>query len=92
MKIKRASLIIKIVIVAIILYAGINLVTMKAQVSGARNRRDELQTEVDSTMKTNSELEYAINHSDNKETLEDIARNKLGLVNPGEKIFYDVSN
>lgn len=92
MKIKRASLVIKIVIVAIILYAGINLVTTKTQVSEARERRDALQIEVDNTMKTNLELEYAINHSDDEETLEDIARNKLGLVEPGEKIFYDVSN
>ena len=92
MKFKRASLITKIVILAIILYAGISLVSLKVQVSGAREERDELQSEVDKVQQTNAELQYAIDHSTDPETIEDIARNKLGLVKPGEKIFYDVSN
>ena len=92
MKFKRAGLITKIVILAIIVYAGISLVSLKVQVSDARETRDELQTQVDSVLQTNTELQYAIDHSTDPETIEDIARNKLGLVKPGEKIFYDVNN
>lgn len=92
MKLKRASLITKIVIVAIVVYSVINLVSLKVQVSEAQEKRDELQAEVDEALQTNSELQYAIEHSDDSETIEDIARNKLGLVKPGEKIFYDISN
>ena len=92
MKFKRASLITKIVILAIILYAGISLVSLKVQVSDAREKRDELQGKVDNVLQTNTELQYAVDHSTDPETKEDIARNKLGLVKPGEKIFYDVSN
>ena len=39
-----------------------------------------------------AELEYQIEHGADDETIEDIARNKLGLVYPGEKIFYDISD
>ncbi len=92
MKIRRASLISKIIILAIILYAGISLVSLKVQVSDAREKRDALQSQADSILKENTELDYSINHSADDETIEDIARNKLGLVKPGEKIFYDVSN
>ena len=92
MKFKRASLITKIVFLAIILYAGISLISLKVQVSEAREKRDELQEKVDGVLQTNTELQYAIDHSTDPETIEDIARNKLGLVKPGEKIFYDVSN
>ncbi|NLH00618.1 MAG: septum formation initiator family protein [Clostridiales bacterium] len=92
MKFRRASLITKIVILAIILYAGISLVSLKVQIADAREKRDELQSEVDNVLQTNTELQYAIEHSTDPETIEDIARNKLGLVKPGEKIFYDVSN
>ena len=92
MKFRRASLITKIVIAAIIVYAGITLVSLKLQVSEAREARDALQTQVDSELRTNEELDYAIAHSTDPETLADIARNKLGLVKPGEKIFYDVNN
>lgn len=92
MRFRRASLITKIVIAAIIVYAGITLVSLKVQVSEARDARDTLQTQVDGELRTNAELEYAIEHSTDPDTLADIARNKLGLVKPGEKIFYDVNN
>ena len=92
MKFKRAGLVTKIVILAIIVYAGISLVSLKVKVSDARETRDELQTQVDGVLQTNTELLYAIDHSTDPETIEDIARNKLGLVKPGEKIFYDVNN
>lgn len=92
MKFKRTGIVTKIVILAIIVYAGITLVSLKVQVSDARETRDQLQGEVDGVLQTNTELQYAIDHSTDPETIEDIARNKLGLVKPGEKIFYDVNN
>jgi len=92
MKFKRAGLITKIVILAIIVYAGITLVSLKMQVSDARETRDALQSQVDGVLQTNTELQYAIDHSTDPNTIEDIASNKLGLVKPGEKIFYDVNN
>ncbi|PKM74310.1 MAG: hypothetical protein CVU91_00115 [Firmicutes bacterium HGW-Firmicutes-16] len=92
MTFKRTGLITKIVILAIIVYAGITLVSLKVQVSDARAQRDELQTGVDGELQKNTELQYAIDHSTDPDTLEDIARSKLGLVKPGEKIFYDVNN
>ena len=91
MRIKRTSLLTKIVVVAIILYAGVTLVSLKVQVSAARQQREELRSQVSSITQTNTELQYAIDHSTDTETIEDIARDKLGLVKPGEKIFYDVS-
>jgi len=92
MKFRRASLVTKIVILAIIVYAGISLVSLKVQISDAREKRDELQGQVAGVLQTNTELQYAIDHSTDSETIQDIARDKLGLVKPGEKIFYDVNN
>lgn len=91
MKFKRSSIVTKIVILAIIVYAGISLVSLKVQVSGAREKRDTLQGQVDTALQNNTELQYQIDHSTDSETIEDIARDKLGLVKPGEKIFYDIS-
>lgn len=92
MKIKKSSLIIRIVIVALILYAGISLVTLKSQTQNAEERRDELQKQVDAAVQENEELQYAIEHSTDPEIIEDVARNDIGLVRPGEKLFYDVSD
>ncbi len=92
MKLKRASLVTKITILAIIVFAAISLVSINLQITQAQQKRDSLQKEVDSAMQTNTELQYAIDHSTDEETIEDIARGKLGLVKPGEKIFFDASN
>lgn len=92
MRFKRAGILTIIVILAIVVYVGSELVSLKTQVTTARQQRDELQGQVDEAQQTNAELEYAISHKDDPDTLEDIARNKLGLVKPDEKIFYDVNN
>ncbi len=81
MKIKKTSLIIRIVIVALVLYAGISLVNLKAQTKKAEKQSGELQEQVDDAVQENEELQYAIDHSTD-----------IGLVKPGEKIFYDVSD
>lgn len=91
MKLKRASIITKIVIMALVLYAGISLLGTKAKISQAVTEREDLRAEVTEVTQKNAELEYEIEHSEDEETYESIARNKLGLVKPGEKIFYDVS-
>ena len=40
----------------------------------------------------NAELQYQIDHSEDDDMIESVAREKLGLVKPGEKIFYDTSD
>lgn len=92
MKLKRAGIIIKIVILALVVYAGVSLITLKAQTAEAQEKRNELQQRVDETMQDNSELQYDIDHSTDPEIIEDVARNDIGLVKPGEKIFYDVGD
>ncbi len=91
MKLKRASLITKIIIIAAVVYAGLNLLSLKVQVSEAQEKRDSLKAQAEDVLQTNTELGYAIEHSSDPEIIEDIARGKLGLVLPGEKIFYDIS-
>jgi cell division protein FtsL len=90
MKLKRAGIITKLVILALLVYAGISLFALKQQTEQAKAQRDELQRRVDGALQENSELEYDLNHSDDPEIIEDIARNDIGLVRPEEKIFIDV--
>ena len=92
MRFKKAGILTIIVILAIVVYAVSSLVSLKSQMSEAREKRDALQVQVDKEQQINAELQYAISHSEDPETLEDIARNKLGLVKPGEKIFYDIND
>ena len=92
MKLKRASIFTKIVVIALIAYAAISLSATKNQIAEAEKEQAILQAQVDAALQENAELQYDIEHAGDPETIAEIARTKLGLVMPGEKIFYDVSN
>lgn len=92
MKLKKANLITKLLIVALALYAIVSIVTINGRVTKAEEDKAELQRQVDEMTQENAELQYQLDHSEDEETIEEIARNKLGLVLPGEKIFYDISD
>ena len=92
MKLKRASIFTKIVLLAVIVYAVVTLVDTRARVAEAEADRAALQAQVETMRQENAELKYDIDHAGDPEVLAEIARGKLGLVKPGEKIYYDVRN
>ena len=87
MKFKKAGIITKIVIAALLVYAVVSLVTVRSKTAALNAQTQQLQQQVTDMMQSNSELEYKIEHSEDADTIEEIARDKLGLVKPGEKIF-----
>lgn len=82
----------KLVIAALAIYAVISLVSVRARVDEAEQQRQALQAQVTEMTQENAELQYQIDHGTDDQTIEEIARDKLGLVLPGEKIFYDISD
>lgn len=92
MKFKKAGIITKIVIAALLVYAVVSLVTVRSKTAALNAQTQQLQQQVTDMTQSNAELEYKIGHSEDADTIEEIARDKLGLVKPGEKIFYDMSN
>ena len=92
MKFKKAGIITKIVIAALLVYAVVSLVTVRSKTAALNAQTQQLQQQVTDMTQFNAELEYKIEHSEDADTIEEIARDKLGLVKPGEKIFYDMSN
>ena len=91
MKLKRAGICTRIIILVLILYAVISLVTLNQVIVAGKIQKVALAEKVALLQRENAELEYEIAHSGDAETIENIARSKLGLVKPGEKIFYDIS-
>lgn len=92
MKFKKAGIITKIVIAALLIYAVASLVTVRSKTAALNAQKEQLQQQITDMTQSNAELEYKIEHSEDVDTVEEIARDKLGLVKPGEKIFYDMSN
>ncbi len=92
MKIKRAGIITKLVILILIVYAVITLITLRERIGEASAQESELEAARDDLRRTNENYRYEIDHSSDEDTIAEIARDKLGLVYPGERVFYDISN
>ena len=91
-KFKKTGFLMKVVIAALIIYGVANIASIRSQISQAERELSELQQKAQQLKQENAELEYEIAHADDDETIMDIARAKLGLVLPGEIIFFDIGN
>ena len=92
MKFKKASIFTTLVIAVLMLYAVISLVMVHRQTRQLQDRAATLQQQVSEMTQSNAKLQYQIDHSEDDDMIESVAREKLGLVKPGEKIFYDTSD
>lgn len=91
-KTKRASLLTKTVILAILIVVSISLLDLRARLSSAEQARDALQSQVDQQTQYNAELQDDIDNRDNPDVVLEVAKERLGLVNKDEVIFYDTTN
>ena len=92
MRFKHASLVMKILLLVLVVYATVTLVTLQAQVTEKNAEAAELQSSIDVAKQENLRLEQAIDALDTEEGIQDAARQKLGWVSKGEIIFYDRGN
>ncbi len=92
MKFKKSSLLLKLVVVAVVLYAGVTLMSLTGQVQEMEAQKEEKEAALVLAQQRNARMEDDIENVDSKEAVEDIARDQLGLVAPGETVFYDVGN
>ena len=92
MKFKKASIFTTLVIAVLMVYALISLFVVHRQTRQLQDRAATLQQQVSEMTQASAELQYQIDHSEDDDMIESVAREKLGLVKPGEKIFYDTSD
>lgn len=85
---KKAGLVTKIVIFILLGYTTIALLNLYRQVAAAEEEVTTLNQQVQTQKQRNLELTEAIANSDKLESRKDIAREKLGLLESGEKVFY----
>jgi len=82
----------KIIVFALIIYAGISLITIHRRIETARTDLSGVRRAVAELELSNAELEYEIENYSEPDVIADIARSNLGLVLPGEIVFYDVGS
>lgn len=81
-----------LVIAILIALVGVQLIHLRAQIESAQNQLTALKSDLDSAKQANDALASALEKADDPEFLQELARDQLGYVTPGEKSFYDVSN
>ena len=85
---KRTSFLTMLVIALV----GVQLIHLRSQIDDARSQLTALQSDLDAAKQENDALASALEKADDPEFLQELARDQLGYVTPGEKTFYDVSN
>ena len=91
MKVKRAGMATKLLVLVLLAVLSVCLLTTQAQLSAVQADRDELARQVQAQQEVNAALADDIAHSGDPEYLADIARSKLGMLEPDEIEFVDSS-
>ena len=91
MRVKRAGIATKLLVLVLLAVLAAGLLSPQAKLTEARSARDELARQVEEQREANAALADDIAHSGDPEYLADIARSRLGLLEPDEIEFVDSS-
>ena len=87
MKLKKAGLLTKLVVLALLVALTVMLLGLREEIAETEAKKKELEGQISAQTQTNADLRDAVEHSDDIDRQMDIARDELGLVTPGEKVF-----
>lgn len=82
----------KLVVLALLVAVGVQLVSIRARNEEAEAERAALQEQRLALTQENESLRAALEHADDPEYLQQLAREEYGMVSPGQRDFYDISN
>ena len=77
----------KIILLILWAYMIFTLVSVRQKIADANAAVETLTQQVSDQTQTNTELSNAIENRDDPSYVEDIAREKLGLVAPNDRVF-----
>ena len=92
MRLRKSSLITKLVILALMVYAVATIMTLQPQINALNAEREKRSAEVADVEQENLELQEDIAAMDTDEAVIEIARERLNLVEDGEMVFIDSGN
>lgn len=79
----------KLLLLILLLGIGWQLHHLRAEVASAQAEKERLTAQVEAKRLENDALAADIAEGGTMEKMEEIARNELGMVSPGEYVFYD---
>jgi len=91
-KTRRVHIAAKIFVLAFSVYAAFTLVSLQLQIREKEKRVAALQAAIHQQEMENRQIQDILDSADDTEYIAEIAREKLGYVAPGERVFVDISS
>ena len=82
----------KMFILCISIYVIYTLITQQKTLNTYKKEKETYTKQIAQEQETNQELNQVKENVDSTEYIEDVAREKLGMYLPNERIFYDIGN
>lgn len=92
MKFKRSGFLSKVVVLMLLVFVAVTLLNVQGRIQDAEQQLKTYQAAVDEQQEVNAALEESIANSSDPDTILDVAKDKMGLLESGEVIFYDTTN
>lgn len=89
MKFVKSSLLVKLLILILVVYATITLVNLRAQISEKNAEAAKLTSSITAVEQENGRLQDAFDVLGTDESIASIAQDKLDMVHEGEIVFQD---
>lgn len=90
MKLVKSSLLVKLVILILVVYATVTLVSLRKQITEKNEQEAILNSSIAATQQKNNRIQDSIDALGTDAGVEAVARDKLGMVDEGDIVFYDV--
>ena len=88
----RTGLMSVLFVLAVLFLVGFQLLNIRQKLNQAESEQAAMAARVAEQRQENASLEAALARGEDPEYLSALARDRLGMVSPGQKDFYDVSN
>ena len=90
MKLVKSSLLVKLVILILVVYTTVTLVSLRKQITEKNEQEAILNSSIAATQQENNRIQDSIDALGTDAGVEAVARDKLGMVDEGDIVFYDV--
>ena len=85
------SFILTLGLVLLVGYFVITIIGLQLSIKERQDVLEQKNTAYEQQLEQNNRLQSIVDSEDKSEYMEQIAREKLGFIMPGEKVFYDVT-
>ncbi len=89
---RRVSGLAKTATAVFAVYAAFTMVSLQLQIAEKKEEQARLQAQIEEQELRNAEIKALLESENSDEYVARIAREKLGYISPGERVFVDISS